>query len=280
MNKYFSIFLVFSVALLAGCGKFSQIQKSTNIELKYKSAVAYYENKEYYKASSLFEEMMPLLKGQAEAERANFYFAYCQFYLGNFVLSEYYFKKFHDTYPRSEFAEEGYYMHCVSLYEDSPDFELDQTNTQKALVSFQQYLESYPKTKNIDECNRLIDELTYKLEQKAYKQARQYYLMKEFKAGVVSFENVVKDFPSSRYVEEVSYLKIDAQYNYAMISIESKRKERLTTAIEFYLTFIDKYPNSKFVSEAEKVYTLIQDSLAELEHGKKKKTFWDLIGLS
>lgn len=264
--------------LLASCGKFAQIQKSDNIDLKYKAAIGYYEKKEYYKAGLLFEEMLPLLKGQAEAEKANFYFAYCQFYQGNYVMSEYYFKKFHDTYPRSPLAEEGYYMHCVSLFEDSPDHELDQTNTKKALESFQQYLESYPKSKNLDDCNKLVDELTFKLEQKAFLQAKQYYLMKEYKASVVCFENVAKDFPSSRYVEEVSFLRIDAQYNYANISIDTKRKERYLTAIEFYLTFVDKYPNSKFLPKAEAVYSLLQAKLEELEIGKKKKTFWDKLG--
>ncbi|MFN0048077.1 MAG: outer membrane protein assembly factor BamD [Cytophagales bacterium] len=272
--------LLLIIALISGCGKFSQIQKSDNIDLKYKAAIAYYEKKEYYKASTLFEEMLPLLKGQAEAEKANFYFAYCQFYLGNYVLSEYYFKKFHDTYGRSIFAEEAYYMHCVSLYEDSPDFELDQTNTQKALLSFQQYLESYPKSKNMEDCNKLIDELTFKLEQKAYTQAKQYYLMKEYKASVVCFGNVAKDFPSSKYVEEVNFLKIDAQYNYGNISIDTKRKERYLTAVEFYITFIDKYPNSKYLPKAEETYALIQDKIAELDQLKKKKTFWEWIGLS
>ncbi len=279
MNRIIVI-IGFTILLLSGCSKFSIIQKSENIDLKYKAAVEYYLNKEYYKAGTLFEEMMPLLKGQAEAEKANFYFAYCQFYQGNYVLSEYYFKKFHDTYPRSEFAEEAYYMHCVSLYEDSPDFELDQTNTKKALESFQQYLESYSQTKNLDACNKLIDELTYKLEQKAYAQAKQYYLMREYKASVVCFENVAKDFPSSRYVEEVNFLKIGAQYNYADISIDTKRKERYLVATEYYLTFIDKYPNSKYASKAEDTYALIQDKIAEVDQLKKKKTFWEWIGIS
>jgi len=279
MNKINPLIISGLFIILVGCSKFSIIQKSDNIDLKYKAAVAYYESKDYYKAGTLFEEMMPLLKGQAQAEKANFYFAYCQFYQGNYVLSEYYFKKFHDTYPRSELAEEAYYMHCVSLFEDSPDYELDQTNTKKALESFQQFLESYPQTKNLDDCNKLIDQLTFKLEQKAYAQAKQYYLMQEYKACIVCFENVAKDFPSSKYVEEVNFLKIDAQYNYANISIDAKRKERYLVAVEFYLTFIDKYPNSKLLTKAEATYSLIQDKMAEIDQLKRKKTFWEMIGI-
>lgn len=280
MMKLITKYTLLTLLLAAvACSKFSRVQKSDNLDLKYKAALAYYEKKDYYRAGTLFEELMPLLKGQAESEKAQLYFAYCQYYQGNLVLSEYYFKKFNETFPRSEFAEEALYMHCVSLFEDSPDYELDQTNTKKALESFQQYLERYPKTQKMDECNRLIDELTLKLERKAYAQAKQYYKMREYKASVVCFENVAKDFPSSRFVEEVNFLKIDAQYNYANMSIESKRKERYLAALEFYLTFIDKYPNSKYANKAEQVYDLTQQKLAELDKVKEKKSLWEWLGI-
>lgn len=266
--------------LMMGCSKFVIIQKSENISLKYKAALQYYEKKKYYKAGVLFEELVPLLKGQAEAEKANFYFAYCQYYQGNLVLSAYYFKKFNETFPRSDFGEEALYMYCISLYDDSPDFELDQSNTITAIESFQQYLERYPKSRHLEDCNRLIDELTFKLETKAFAHAKQFFRMREYKAAVTSFDNVAKDFPSSKYVEECLFYKFQSQFYYGNISIESKRKERYELANEYYYSFIDKYPNSKFIKEAEKDFEELQLKIQELETGVKRKTFWDKIGMS
>lgn len=277
-NRIAIIFL--ASLIMVGCSRFSIIQKSENLDLKYKAALKYYEKKQYYKAGVLFEELMPLLKGQAEAEKANFYYAYSQYYQGNLVLSSYYFKKFNETYPRSDLGEEALYMYSISLYDDSPDFELDQTNTITAIESFQQYLERYPKSKHLEDCNRLIDELTYKLETKAFAQAKQFFRMREYKAAVTSFDNVAKDFPSSKYVEECLLYKFQAQFYYGNISIESKRKERYELASEYYYSLIDKFPNSKFIKIAEKDFEELQIKLQELVTGVKKKTFWEIIGLA
>jgi outer membrane protein assembly factor BamD len=45
---------------------------------------------------------------------------------------------------------------------------------------------------------RMIDELNYKLEFKAYENARQYYKMADYKAADIAFENVLNDFPATK----------------------------------------------------------------------------------
>ena len=72
-----------SLTLLIGCSEFRKIQKSTDWRLKYDAAVKYYERGDrgdYIKASMLFEEILPTIRGMPEAETANFYFAYAHFY--------------------------------------------------------------------------------------------------------------------------------------------------------------------------------------------------------
>ena len=198
MNKKICLLFLIICLIFGACSKFAIIQKSDNLDLKYKSAVKYYQNKEYIKASTLFEELIPILKGQADAEKAQYYYSYCQYYMGQLVLSAYYFKKFYETFPRSELAEEAYYMHCISLYEDSPEYELDQTNTKQALDAIQVFLERFPKTKYLEDCNSIVDKLVLKLEMKAYHQAKLFYKMRDYRACVITFENLIKDFPSSK----------------------------------------------------------------------------------
>ena len=257
-NKIYLLLLFF---IFSSCSKFTQIQKSDNLDLKYKAAMNYYEKKDYYHAGTLFEEMIPILKGQSDAEKAQFYYSYSQYHQGQLVLSAYYFKKFYETFPRSEMAEEAYYMHCLSLFKDSPEYELDQTNTRLAIDAVQGFLERYPKTKYLEKCNAMVDDLVYKLELKAYHQAKLFHRMRDYRASVTTFENLIKDFPSSKFLEEASYLKVESQYEFAKISIEAKKKERLQAALEYYYTFIDKYPSSKYLKEAETVYEGIQREL-------------------
>lgn len=255
--KKISIYLL-TILVFASCTKFAKYQKSTNIEYKYKGALEFYKQKSYYKSGTLLEELLPLMKGQNEAENALYTFAYTQYYQKFYVLSAYWFKRFYDTYPRSQHAEEAYFMHCKSKYEDSPAYSLDQTTTIEAKDGVQQFLEVFPNSKYIEDCNTMVDKLNYKLEYKAYNLAKQLYRMKDYRACVLAFDNLAKDFPSSKFIEELMYLKIQSQYEYATQSMESKRKERFKSALEHYYAFIDKFPESKFVKEAEIIYDKIK----------------------
>ena len=81
MRKY--IIQVFSllgfVLVLGACSEFQKIQKSESVEQRLEAALRYYENKDYYKASLLFEDLIPVLRGRAEAEKVQFYLANTHF---------------------------------------------------------------------------------------------------------------------------------------------------------------------------------------------------------
>jgi len=96
MNKrFFYIFLFWSVALVfTGCSDFQKILKSDNVDKKYEAALKYYDKKDYYKAGILLEELIPLLKGRPESEKAQFLFANTNYLQRDYVLSAYYFRNF------------------------------------------------------------------------------------------------------------------------------------------------------------------------------------------
>ncbi len=247
--------------LLTSCGKFRKIEKSQDWRVKYEAAMQYYEEEEYYKASVLFEQILPIVRGMPEGEKVQYYYAYCQYNQGMYTLSAHHFKTFFETYGRSEFAEEAYFMYAYSLYADSPEFNLDQSNSQEAIMAMQMFLNRYPTSEMAPEASEVVDELQVKLEQKGYENAKQYYRLERYNAAVVAFESFSNNFPDSKYNEEISYLKFIAQYQYALNSIYSKQLERYRLANEYYLDFLDRYPNSDFLKDAEKRY---QDSLEKV----------------
>jgi len=147
-NPRFSLTLTVILILTAlSCSKFRKIQKSNDWELKYRAAMEYYQNKEYYKASVLYEEILPILKGRPEAEQAQFNFAYSYYYQKQYVLSAHYFQTFYQLYSRSQYAEEALFMYAYSLYMDSPDFDLDQQSTEDAIQAAQNFLNKFPRSK-------------------------------------------------------------------------------------------------------------------------------------
>jgi outer membrane protein assembly factor BamD len=74
--------------------------------------------------------------------------------------------------------------------------------------------------------------------------------MEEYKAAVVGFENLMKDFPSTLYREEAMFLGMKSEYLLAENSIESKKNDRYHTALNSYGEFKTAFPESKYGKEA------------------------------
>lgn len=254
-----SLLLIFS-----SCSKFRKIQKSTDWKVKHDAAMNYYENKDYYRSSLLFEDIMPYIKGRPENEKVQFYYAYVQYYQKQYLMSAHYFKNFYDTYRRSEYAEEALYMHAYSLYKQSPPYNLDQTSSKEAIDACQAFLNKYPDSEWADDAVKIMNELRGKLERKAFEIARNYYYLGRYKASLVAFDNFDKDFPDSNYRDDIAYLKIQASYDYAEESIASKQTERYNNCVSYYQEFVDEYPESKHLEAAEDIYTSCLKKLEDL----------------
>jgi outer membrane protein assembly factor BamD len=260
------IVVCLGVVLMASCSKFRKIEKSEDWRVKYEAALKYYEKKDYYKASVLFEQVLPIVRGLPEGEKVQFYFAYCQFHEKMYLLASHHFKVFYETYARSDFAEEAQYMYAYSLYRDSPIFNLDQTSSYQAITAMQMFLNRYPGSQFRDQASDIVDQLQQKLEKKGYENAKQYYKIKQYKAAIVAFDNFKRDYPDSDHVEEISFLKLAAEFNLAEQSIRTKQRERYKAVIDDYLDFIDKFEKSSFLREAERMYATSLAKLKQIEN--------------
>ena len=259
--NHFGILLIVFVVTV-GCSKFQKIRKSSDWETKYEAALEYYEKKDYYRSNILLEEILPIIRGTEEAELANFIYAYTYYYQDQYILSSHYFKTFSEVYSRSEYAMEAEYMNAYSLFLQSPSSELDQTSTFEAIQAMQIFINKFPYSEYASKADEIIDELQVKLERKAFENAKLYYTIRRYKAALLAFENFRKDYPDSEYQGEISYYAVDAAYQYALVSVTAKQKERLQTAVENYEYMIDRFPESKFIGEAEKIYMKTVEELA------------------
>jgi outer membrane protein assembly factor BamD len=265
MKYGFGLVLLVSLFLLS-CSKFSRLQKRGTLDEKLEAGIAYYEKGQYYKSSVLLEEIVPLLKGQAKAEQALIYLAYDYYMQDQFPMSTFYFHEFSQTYTRNERHEEAMFMYSKSLYKESPRYNLDQTNTYAALKAIQAFVNRYPKSTYVAECNTIMDELTAKLEEKEYNHAKLYHKIHNYKSAVVALSNFMDEFPGSIHNEELSFLRIEAQYKLAKNSVGGKvQLERYYDAIGFYRSFVEKYANSEFSEKAKAYSDLCESDLAKIK---------------
>ncbi len=266
MQKGIQFFLVV-VLLIVGtsCNRqFRKAEKNSDWRVKYEAALKYYERKDYYKASVLFDQITPIVRGLPEGEKVQFYLAYCQYYDGLYILAAEQFRTFYTTYGRSSFVEEARYMYAFSLYGDSPDSNLDQSSSIEAMNAMQVFLNRYPTSTFRSQAIEIIETTQVKLEKKGFDNAKQYHRMKSYKAAIVSFTNFRNNFPDSQYQEESYALQIESQFALAEQSFLNKQNERYQDVIDTYREFIDKFPNSKLAQESEKLYTESLLKLREL----------------
>jgi outer membrane protein assembly factor BamD len=269
LKKSAYILIALLVISAISCGKFNKLVKSTDLNEKYVAAEAYYLKGDYYHAQQLFDELITYYRGTANGEKIYYYYAYSYYGMRDFTTAAYYFKSFAATYPHSKYTRETQYMSAYCTYLDSPDLALDQANTLSAIKDLQLFVNIYPKSDSVAICNKLIDDLRYKLETKEFEISKLYFKLEEYKAAIVSFKNTIKDYPNTKYKEECLYYIMKANYLYAYNSIESKKKVRYQSALTAYESLIEEFPQTKYLKEAENVN---KNSLKEINKIKNTKS--------
>jgi outer membrane protein assembly factor BamD len=261
-KSLFYIVLLIVIAS-ASCSRYQKLVKSPDNELKYEKAMEFYDKGDYYKALQLFETVLPVYRGTDKAEELYYRYAYSYYHEGEYIMAAYYFKRFYASFPSSKYAEEVSFMSAYCTYLDSPKFSLDQTNTYEAIDAFQLFINRYPRGDRAQQATEYIDELRQKLLDKAYNIGNLYYKMEDYRAAIVSYESLLKDYPDTEYKEEILYKIIKAYYEYAMKSIEVKKKERYESAVKAYLDFISLYPESEYIDDVQKMRNKVVDKLEE-----------------
>jgi outer membrane protein assembly factor BamD len=103
----------------------------------------------------------------------------------------------------------------------------------------------------VPEASKLIQNLRDKLEEKSYANSKLYYTIQDYQAAVISIGNTLRDYPDTKYAEELDYMTIEAQYQYARHSREDRQEDRFNQDIAFAQQFVDKYPNSKYLKSVK-----------------------------
>jgi len=252
------IIIVFASLSLGGCSKYQKLLKSQDYEAWYTEAMNYYEKEDYTRASTLLGELVNIYRGTDKAEELNYVYANCLYGLNNNITAGHFYREYVKNFPASERAEECQFMSAITYYNMSPKPRLDQTPTQQAIQEFQLFINMYPNSARVEEATRLMDELRDKLVFKSYLNAKLYYnlgdyLGNNYQSAVIAAQNSLKEFPDTKYREELSFLILESKYIQAEKSIEEKKEERIRDTIDEYYTFINEFPEGKYKKRADKI---------------------------
>jgi outer membrane protein assembly factor BamD len=249
------LYLLIGAVLLASCGNFEKIRKSSDVNYKLTKANEYFDKQDYGHANELYKELMPIMKSTRNYENLFYKYAYTFYYLKDYVEASYYFKNFTEYFPSSKNAEECEYMSALALYKYAPKYQLDPTNTIKALEAMESYANRYPNSAHSKEASEYIDASKKKLEMKKADAALLYYNIYKYKAATVAYKSVMRDYPDSPNSDLYQFMIMKSMYMYAVESITAKQEERYGNAIAAFNELKQNYPQSKYMDEAEKLYS-------------------------
>ena len=260
MRKFGIGFILVSI-LFTSCGDYNKILKSTDYEFKYKKAIEYYEDGEFVRAGTLFNELLSIYRGTSRADKIYYYYAKSMIGQKDYLMAGHYFGTLIKEFPTSDYVEESQFMVGYCGYLLSPKPRLDQTTTHEAIDALQLYINLYPYSDRVEEANRLIDELQEKLVEKSYLSAKMYFDFGNYKAAVVALGNSLREYPDSHFREELKFMLLKSKYLLAVNSVEAKKEQRLSSALDEYFTFADEFPDSEHKKEAEKFYETLAEEL-------------------
>jgi len=258
MKKYISL-LVLSVILLSCKTEMDQAMKSADKDFILKVANEKFAKKKWADALALYDRLPNLVAGTDDAPNVVFNSAYSNYYDKNYRLAANQFKNFVTSFPQDPRKEEAAYLSALCYYEGSLQYNLDQSNTESAITELQNFLNEYPDSERSKNITQLVDELTYKLEFKAFENAKQYYKMAEYKAAAVTFENVLEDFPATKLRPKIYDIILKSKYELAMNSIYDLKKERLDNAISYTKRVSAELPNSEYSKTADDLGAKLQE---------------------
>lgn len=251
---------------LGSCTKWTALQNTQDYEYKYEAAKSLYAEGKYGQASMYFAEVLAVMKGTANAEESLYLAAMSNFRNKDYDAASQYFRKYYQVYPKGLYVEYARYYCGLSLYNMTPDPRLDQQSTFEAIKEFQDFLDYYPYTSIKASTMEMIYSLQDKLVEKEYLNAKLYYDLgsytmnctyggSNYEACVVTAQNALRDFPFAKPErrEELSIMILRSRFLLAEQSVDSKRLSRYRDCIDEYYAFVNDFPESKYIKEAEKI---------------------------
>lgn len=269
IRKYLYIIGLLAVLLpAASCGEYQRMLKSTDYDAKLDFARRAFENKKYTQAATVLTDIVTMFKGTSKAEESLYLLALSHYENKDYENSGAYFRTYYSRYPKGTYAEMARFYTGYGYYLDSPEAQLDQSTTIKAIEELQAFLDYFPKSDKVPQAQNAIFELQDKLTLKELQNAQLYYNLgpymgNNYASAIVVAKNAIKNYPYSKYKEDLEMIILKSRYQEAAQSVEEKKADRFRDVIDEYYSFINNWPDSPNRKEADNILRIAQKYVKE-----------------
>ena len=230
MNKLIFLFPV--LILLWSCSS-SIDTVDLSPEERLKNAIKLYENEDNEEAVKEFEAILLQYSGSSIIDDAQYYIGMTRYQRGEYIIAAYEFSKLIKNMPASSFVPDAQFMLAECYFELSPNYNLDQAFTKKAIQEYQAFIDFFPLNEKVHQAEEKINVLNLKLAEKDFSIANIYAKMDYYSAAMKYYEFVVETYHDTEYAPKALYRKI-------MLLLEREQEdEALVDMKKFILLFPD-----------------------------------------
>ena len=249
----FFVSVLISTALLVGCGSSGGVTAESDEEA-YLTGMQAYESGKYMRAIEYLRAALDFGRSGDYADEAQFYLARAYYDDGQYLLAAAEYGRFADFYPTDARVEEAHFGRIQSYYQLSPRYNLDQSDTDRAIAHIRVFTSRYPQSVFTDEVVTMLEELREKLARKQLAAGALYERRELYEAAVLSYERLIERFPTSDYADDALLGVVRAQARYAEESVRARQAERYQSALDAYDRFVQLFPTSPLLRDAEALY--------------------------
>jgi outer membrane protein assembly factor BamD len=267
MNKNTIIALSLAV-LFSGCAsQVEGIRKSADKAYQYEYAKQCFAQGKFNDAITLLSELVTAQKGRENAQESLYMLAMAEYCNRDYESASATFKKYFQSYPKGDFAEQASFYVGQSLFESMPDPRLDQSSTIGAINAYQNFMDYFPDSPLREEAQKKLFILQDNLVMKEYLSAELYYNLggyfgninsnteSNYESCIITAQNALKQYPYTSLREKFSLLIMKSKFELAQNSSEEKRLDRYRDAEDECYGFLNEFPESQECKTAEKFIT-------------------------
>ena len=251
------------VVMAAGCTGSGRLRYDTPKEA-FDKGMERYNSGKYERAAEYFQGAFDFGRTHEWADDAQLYLARAYRANREYILAASEYSRFVEIYrsdPRAPLAE---FERAMTYAERSPNFQLDQSDTERGIDVFNLYLQRYPTHDSVAVAERQVRALREKLARKQFNSAQLYERRELYEAAALSFEVVFDKYPDTPWADDALVGAIRAYIAFSNQSIVQRQAVRLQQAVDHYQRLIQLFPDSELLKDAEELYEQANTQLQSL----------------
>jgi outer membrane protein assembly factor BamD len=240
MNKL--IILLSSTAVLFWSCSSSVLVSELNPEEHLKYAKKLYEEEDYQEAVKEFESILLQYAGSSLIDDAQYYIGLTRYQREEYIIAAYEFSKLIKNMPASSFVPDAQFMLAECYYGLSPNYNLDQVYTKKAIEEYQVFIDFFPLNERVNEAEEKINELNEKLARKNFTIAKIYEKMDYYTASMKYYDYVVETYHDTEYAPRALFSKI-------MLLMEREREDEALANMKKFMLLFPEDEEAEYIRE-------------------------------